>query len=159
MINTKTFQNLKDQFHNFVPCTKCHKLHDKDEVVNFRQDGNSSIMRCKHVEFPNSFARSSRFCNTPLSRKTDSGMIQPELTFPFAGIRQQLAIMFRRKGFELSLCHWADHANFHSILADIYNGQIWKMFKETIDQNPNSFNFSCRFQSWINGELRLVPVL
>jgi hypothetical protein len=133
--------DLKDRFHNFVPCTKCHKLHDKDEVVNFRQDGNSSIMRCKHVEFPNSFARSSRFCNTPLSRKTDSGMIQPELTFPFAGIRQQLAVMFRREGFELSLRHWADHANFHSILADIYDGQVWQTFKETTDQNPNSPKF------------------
>ena len=131
--------DLKDRFHNFVPCTKCHKLHNKDEVVNFQHDGTSSIMNCKHVEFPNSLARSLRFCNTPLSRKTDSGIIQPELVFPFAGIRQQLANMFRREGFERSLRHWADHANFHSILADIYDGQVWKTFKETTDQNSANF--------------------
>src|SRR5215475_704946 len=69
--------DLKDRFHNFVPCTKCHKLHNKDEVVNFQYDGNSSIMKCKHVEFPNLLAHSLRFCNTPLSQKTDSGIIQP----------------------------------------------------------------------------------
>src|SRR2546421_584256 len=29
---------LKDRFQSFVPCTKCHKLYKKQEVVNFRQD-------------------------------------------------------------------------------------------------------------------------
>ena len=28
---------IKDRFHNFIPCTKCHKLYNKDEMVNFRQ--------------------------------------------------------------------------------------------------------------------------
>ena len=28
--------DIKDRFHSFVPCTKCHKLYNKDEVVNFR---------------------------------------------------------------------------------------------------------------------------
>jgi len=98
-------------------------------------------MKCKHVEFPNLLAHSLRFCNTPLSQKTDSGIIQPELVFPFAEIRQQLANMFRREGFERSLRHWTDHANFHSILTDIYDGQVWKTFKETTDQNSNSANF------------------
>jgi hypothetical protein len=59
---------LKDRFHNFVPCTKCHKLYDMDEVVQFQQDGISSIMKCKRIEFPNSFSRSLRFCNAPLSQ-------------------------------------------------------------------------------------------
>src|ERR1044071_7754242 len=26
---------FNDRFHSFVPCTKCHKLYNKDEVVNF----------------------------------------------------------------------------------------------------------------------------
>ena len=79
---------LKDRFHSFVPCTKCHKLHNMDEVVQFQQDGISSIMKCKHVEFSNSFSRSLRFCNALLSQKMDSEIIRPELIFPFAGIRQ-----------------------------------------------------------------------
>ena len=123
---------LKDQFHSFIPCTKCHKLYDKDEVANFRQNETLSIMKCNHVEFPNSSLRSLRLCNTPLSQKTDSRLIQPELIFPFAGIKHQLAIMFHREGFESSLQHWADRTNFDSILADIYDGQVWKTFKKLL---------------------------
>ena len=48
--------------------------------------------------------------------------------------------MYRREGFERSLRHWADRPNFHSILTDIYDGQVWKTFKEASDQNsPNFF--------------------
>ena len=31
---------LSDQFHNFVPCPKCHKLYQNQEVINFQQEGN-----------------------------------------------------------------------------------------------------------------------
>ena len=132
---------LNDQFHSFVPCPKCHKLYNKDEVVNFRQNETLSIMRCNHIEFPNSSSRKLRPCDIPLSRKPyNSGFIQPELIFPFAGIREQLAAMFRRKGFENSLRHWANRSGFDDILTDIYDGRVWKTFKGTDDEtSPNFF--------------------
>jgi hypothetical protein len=128
---------IKDRFHSFVPCTKCHKLYNKDEVVNFHQN---ETMKCNHVEFLNSSIRRLRPCNTPLSRKTDnSGPVQPELIFPFAGIREQLGVMFRRQGFEISLRHWANRAGFDNILSDIYDGQVWKTFKETDTETSPKF--------------------
>lgn len=132
---------LNDQFHSFVPCPKCHKLYNKDEVVNFRQNETLSIMRCNHIEFPNSSSRRLRYCDIPLSRKPyNSEFIQPELIFPFAGIREQLAAMFRRKGFENSLRHWANRSGFDDILTDIYDGRVWKTFKGTDDEtSPNFF--------------------
>jgi hypothetical protein len=127
---------LNDRFHSFVPCPKCHKLYNKDEVVNFRQNVSLSIMRCNHIEFPNSSSRRLKPCDIPLSRKPDnSGIIQPELIFPFAGIREQLAAMYRRKGFENSLRHWANRSGFDDILTDIYDGRVWKTFKGTDDVN------------------------
>jgi hypothetical protein len=45
---------LKDHFQAFVPCPKCHKLYEKHEVENFRQGETPTIMKCHHVEFPNS---------------------------------------------------------------------------------------------------------
>ena len=60
---------LKDHFHLFVPCPKCHKLYRKQEVEQFQQNGSTAVMNCRHVEFPNSSLRMGRFCNTPLSRK------------------------------------------------------------------------------------------
>ena len=87
-------------------------------------------MKCNYVEFLNSSVRRSRLCNIPLLRKIDDSHIQPEF-FPFAGIQEQLAGMFRQKGFENSLRHWANRSEFDNILTDIYDGHVWKTFKET----------------------------
>src|SRR3989440_10957479 len=94
--------SFNDRFHSFVPCPKCHKLYNKDEVVNFHQNETLSIMKCNHIEFPNSSSQRLNPCDIPLSRKLDYvGIIQPELVFPYAGIREQLATMFRRKGLKI----------------------------------------------------------
>src|SRR3954453_22613345 len=46
--------SLKDKFQTFVSCLKCHKLYEKSEVENFCQDKTFTIIKCYHVEFPNS---------------------------------------------------------------------------------------------------------
>src|SRR6266540_1894956 len=111
---TKKTLGLKDQFHSLVPCPKCHKLYQKQEVTNFQQNGIPAIMTCRHIEFPNSSLRNSRSCNTPLSRKigvsANRTVIRPNLIFPFSGIRQQIATMYRRPGFERHLRHWANRS-------------------------------------------------
>ena len=38
--------------------------------------------------------------------------------------------MFRRPGFKSSLRHWANLSNFDNILTDIYDGKVWKTFKD-----------------------------
>src|SRR4051812_30207642 len=103
---TKKALGLNDRFHHFVPCSKCHKIYQKQEVVNFQQNNMPTVMKCQHVEFPNSSIRKIRFCNTPLSQKivsTNRTLIQPNLIFPFFGIRQQLTSMYLRPNFETSL--------------------------------------------------------
>ncbi|GET54803.1 hypothetical protein GLOIN_2v1775288 [Rhizophagus irregularis DAOM 181602=DAOM 197198] len=101
---TRKKLGLNDQFHSFVPCPKCHKLYKKEEVVDFKQEDNPAIMKCQHIEFPNSSVRRSRLCNTALSEKisasTNRTIIRPNLMYPFAGINQQLATMFCRPGRE-----------------------------------------------------------
>src|SRR6266498_4479181 len=58
---------LKDQFHNLVFYPKCHKLYQKQEVINFQQNSISAIMTCQHIEFSNSSLCNSHSCNTSLS--------------------------------------------------------------------------------------------
>jgi hypothetical protein len=65
--------------------------------------------------------------------------IRSKLTFPFAGIQEQLAVMFRHKGFENFLRHWVDRLSFNNILTDIYDGLIWKTFKETDAETSSKF--------------------
>ncbi|CAB4414564.1 unnamed protein product, partial [Rhizophagus irregularis] len=47
--------------------------------------------------------------------------------------------MFCRPEFEKSLRHWANRSNSDNILSDIYDGRIWKEFKDT--NNDDSLNF------------------
>ena len=61
---------LKDQFQSFVSCMKCHKLYSKQEVENFRQNETLTIMKCNHVEFPNSARQRLRFFFASLVRLT-----------------------------------------------------------------------------------------
>ena len=115
--------SLNDQFRIFVPCSKCHKLYRKQDVENFRQDDTLAIMKCCHVEFPNSIHHKSRIYNTPLSHQIGI-TIRPDLEFPFSSIQKQLANMFCRPNFEDSLCHWANRRETNDILTDIYDRQV-----------------------------------
>jgi hypothetical protein len=142
LYTTRKFLGLSDQFVNFVACRTCHKLYRKENVVNFQQNNQPSIMKCTHVEFPNSTTR--RSCNTPLSiqsRSLNGNIInRPELIFPYASIRQQLIRMYQHSNFESNLRHWIDRSNINDILGDIYDGDIWKTFKSsTFGNNSEPF--------------------
>src|SRR3954468_2147205 len=41
---TKKALGLNDRFHHFVSCSKCHKLYQKQEVVNFQQNNMPTVM-------------------------------------------------------------------------------------------------------------------
>ena len=100
-------------------------------------------MRCRHVEFPNSTTRKTKLCQAPLSQKitllNNEVKIQPELIFPLASIRQQLETIYCRPGFESSLRHWVNRQQFDNILTDIYDGNVWKTFKESTEENSDIF--------------------
>jgi hypothetical protein len=141
LYRTRKILNLEDRFHRFVACTKCHKLYNKQEVEEFHQDENIAIMKCQHIEYPNSSR--CQMCQNPLShqiRLLNKVSIQSEMIYPFSTIRQQLAMLYLQPGFEKSLRHWANRSHSDDIITDIYDGQIWKTFKETSDDNsPNFF--------------------
>jgi hypothetical protein len=42
--------------------------------------------------------------------------------------------MFFRPGFEESLRHWTNRSSDENIMTDIYDGNVWKTFKETDDE-------------------------
>jgi len=98
---------LKDQYHEFAACPKCHKLYNKKEVEEFWQDRNLTVMKCNHIEFPNLTSRRSKQCQMPLSEQStllhSRISICSEKIFSFASIRRQLASMYCQSGFKKSL--------------------------------------------------------
>ncbi|RHZ78691.1 hypothetical protein Glove_158g2 [Diversispora epigaea] len=63
---TKKELGLRDDFYSFPTCPKCHKLYNKQEVEDYKENDTNSIMKCRHVEFPNSATRRNRQCQTIL---------------------------------------------------------------------------------------------
>ncbi|EXX52653.1 hypothetical protein RIR_v02001372300 [Rhizophagus irregularis DAOM 181602=DAOM 197198] len=62
------------------------------------------------------------------------------MIYPFSTIRQQLATLYLRSGFERSLRHWSDRSHSENILTNIYDSQVWKTFKDTsYHDSPNFF--------------------
>ncbi|PKC64471.1 hypothetical protein RhiirA1_396016 [Rhizophagus irregularis] len=86
----KNVLGLKDLFHSFVPCQKCHKLYNKQELENFYQDEDLTVTKCQHIEFPNSTSRRLKRCQTPLYDQilltNEKLSLKPKLIYPFAGI-------------------------------------------------------------------------
>ncbi|RHZ62866.1 hypothetical protein Glove_334g21 [Diversispora epigaea] len=54
---TKKELGLRDDFYSFLTCPKCHKLYNKQEVEDYKENDINSVMKCQHVEFPNSATR------------------------------------------------------------------------------------------------------
>jgi hypothetical protein len=78
---------LSDRFVSFAACKNCHKLYKKEDVL--AQD-RRSIMKCSHVEFPNSNTKRHKQCRTPLAKQItlNNGLLSamPELIFPVTSI-------------------------------------------------------------------------
>ncbi|GBC19806.2 hypothetical protein GLOIN_2v1786147 [Rhizophagus irregularis DAOM 181602=DAOM 197198] len=88
---------LKDRFHSFMPCPKCHKLYNKTDMDEIQKNDSIGIIRCSHVEFPNSASQRTKSCQTVLAERE---VKKPELIYPFIPIHQQLEALYRRPHFE-----------------------------------------------------------
>ncbi|RHZ76109.1 hypothetical protein Glove_203g5 [Diversispora epigaea] len=122
---TKKELGLRDDFYSFPTCPKCHKLYNKQEVEDYKENDTNSVMKCRHVEFPNSATRQNRQCQTILSEQVptmDRFKLKFKLVYPFARIQQQLMAFYNRSNFENFLRQWLNRTNSDEILLDIYDG-------------------------------------
>ena len=62
------------------------------------------------------------------------------LIYSVANIKQRLQQLYNTVGFEKSCRKWADWSNNDQELADIYDGRIWKTFKD-LDNNEPFFRY------------------
>jgi len=121
----------------YAACNKCHKLYDINELDK------TEVQTCSFINYPNhTMERFRQKCNNPLTKKINSNneqILRPIMTYPLVNIRQQLALFFGRKDFEMSCQKWAaERENDTEALFDIYDGMIWKSF--TGDNDEPFFN-------------------
>ena len=100
-------------------------------------------MKCSHIEFPNSFTKRFKECETPLAKQISLNnriAFRPELVYPVASIRQQIYSMFQQPGFEESLRHWSNRPIIDNVLSDIYDGELIQVVKRAEKQNEYFVN-------------------
>src|SRR6185437_13284036 len=137
LYKVKKSLGLVNQFTSFVACQKCHKLYNKDDVTNIQRQ---TVMKCSHIEFPNSPTKRFKECETALAKQISLNnriAFRPELVYPMVSIRQQFYNMFQQPEFEKSLRHWSNRPIIDNVLSDIYDGQIWRSLKT--EQGDNFF--------------------
>ncbi|RHZ86358.1 hypothetical protein Glove_52g2 [Diversispora epigaea] len=87
---TKKELKLRDDFYSFPTCLKYHKLYNKQEVKDYKENDTNSVMKYWHIEFSNSATRQNRQYQTILFEQVptiDRFKLKFKLVCLFAGIR------------------------------------------------------------------------
>jgi hypothetical protein len=122
---------IKDQLIKYATCKECCKLYYKKDLPT------DAPFQCTFQNFPNHPIDNLRSpCNAIITKRvpTNSGFTyQPSLIYPIISIKQQLQQLYNKKGFEESCRKWVDRPTDFQTLSDIYDGRIWKTFKDPKD--------------------------
>jgi hypothetical protein len=116
-----------NQSKTYAVCPSCDTLYNIADVIAAGEG-----FKCTHVEFPMKPKKQS--CGmelteqTPLTRKT---MIRPKLIFPLPNLKIQINSLYQRSEFKQQLREWTNRVVDNDMLADIYDGKIWKSFPDT----------------------------
>lgn len=120
----------KDTFEKYVICEKCGSLYTFKECFVTNSAGTCKPKACNHIAFRNHPYPSCREpCGHHLLKEAtlrNDVKYYPRKTYCFNSIQNSLINILNRKGY-LDLCeHWRSRNICDSVLADIYDGCIWK---------------------------------
>src|SRR2546429_4859606 len=120
---------IGDQIIKYATCQTCCKLYlikdlptDKPYHCSFQNFSNHPIA---------SFKASCSFVITKQIPTNQEIVYRPVLIFPIVNIKRQLQRLYNKEGFEESCRKWTARPNNDQELSDIYDGRIWKNFKDS----------------------------
>jgi hypothetical protein len=109
----------------YAVCPNCNSLYTTAEVVAEAEGG----FKCKHVEFP--MKQKIKLCGTELTEQnplTYEIKRRPKLLFPLPNLKIQINSLYQRPEFEQQLRKWTNRHVENGLMADIFDGKIWKNF-------------------------------
>ena len=123
---------IGNQIIEYATCKKCCKLY---MVKDLPTDEPYHCTFQDYLNHPMAKLRSP--CDDIVTKKvgTREGIIyRPSLIFPVVNIKRRLQQLYNKKGFEESCRKWTNRPNNNQRIADIYDGEIWKTFKDSDNQ-------------------------
>lgn len=120
-----------DDFIRYVVCPKCCSIYNYDECI-LRVGGELQSKHCTHVEFKNHpFPRLRNPCNVVLlktvSLKHGNTKLVPKKEYPYRSIVKSLKALLQRPNVIEKLDAWKARSVPNGLLADIYDGKVWKI--------------------------------
>ena len=119
----------RDNFEKFVVCSKCTKLYHLDECLE-RKHGTILPKQCSNILFP---LGKAKLCGTKLVNKVilKNGITRfyPLKVYCWKSIIDQLESILERTGIPELCEEWRTRLVDEDILADVYDGEVWKNFK------------------------------
>jgi len=119
----------------FVVCPSCNSIYNFDQCLITR-DGREVPLKCRSIAFPNHPHRDQRLpCDAQLLKEIkvqETGKFRyvPIKSYPYQSLKTAITDLVEGPNF-LTLCdHWwkRNESVPDDILADIYDGVIWKDF-------------------------------
>ena len=136
-----------DIFDKYIICKKCGSLYTLNECLNTTGTGFSQ-KQCYHIAYRNHPRPSCRNpCGCDLMKEValkDKIKYCPVKTYCYLPLKTSLLNILQRKGY-LSLCEqWRTRDIPDGVLADIYDGEIWKKFMTYDDRQflSQSYNLA-----------------
>ena len=106
----------------YAVCTECNTLYNTSDVV--AEEG----FKCKHVEFPQTKRKpceAELTVHVPIANEIKR---RPKLLFLLPNLKIQINSLYQRSEFKQQLRKWTNRVVDSDMLADIYDGRIWKDF-------------------------------
>ena len=119
----------RDNSEKFLVCSKCTKLYHLDECLE-RKHGTVLPKGCSNILFP---LGKTKLCGTKLVNKVilKNGITKfyPLKVYCWKSIISQLESILERTGIPELCEEWRTRLVDEDILADVYDGDVWKNFK------------------------------
>ncbi|GES77597.1 uncharacterized protein LOC114575354 [Rhizophagus clarus] len=124
--NASNLLQIDNQSKTYAVCSSCNTLYNIVDVVAKEE------FKCTHIEFP--MKSKEKPCGTELAEQvplTIENKRRPKLLFLLPNLKIQINGLYQRIEFRQQLQKWTNQDVNNEILADIYDGKIWKNFPDT----------------------------
>ena len=121
----------RDNFQKYTVCRQCHCTYAYNQLTASAVIETS--LKCSFVAFPRHPQKCMRSpCQFPLVKvvKTASGKktFRPMKVFCYKSIIESIGEMVQKPGMLDLLNHWKSRSIPNGVMADIYDGAVWKSF-------------------------------
>lgn len=132
LLKAQRFQSVvRDDYKMLIVCPTCYCTYEYEDCLSKKNGGN--ITSCTFVRFPkHSQARMRERCGTPLlktvrtsSKKT---LLRPVKVFCYRSLIEQIRMLVCQSNMLDIFSHWKNRVIPAGIMADIYDGEVWKSF-------------------------------